>query len=41
MKSVFTYGISCVPPVVVNVPCPSPVPPKPPFAIEYGDWTIW
>ena len=34
MKSVRRYGISCVPSTEVNVPLPSPVPPKPPFAIE-------
>ena len=34
MKSVFRYGIIGWPSVVVNVPLPSPVPPKPPFAIE-------
>ena len=40
MKSVFTSGIMA-PPVVANVPLPSPVPPKPPFAIEYRDFTSW
>ncbi len=34
MKSLFTYGISGFPSVVVNVPLPIPAPPKPPFAIE-------
>ena len=34
MKSVRRYGMSCVPSTDVNVPLPSPVPPKPPFAIE-------
>ena len=34
MKSLETYGISGRPSVVVNVPLPSPAPPKPPFAIE-------
>ena len=30
MKSVFSSGMSCVPPGDVNVPCPSPLPTKPP-----------
>ncbi len=34
MKSVFRYGITGFPSVVVKVPLPSPVPPKPPWAIE-------
>ena len=34
MKSVFANGISVSPAVVVNVPRPSPVPQKPPLAIE-------
>ena len=41
MKSVFRNGISASPPVVVNVPLPGPVPPKPPFAIEYSDLVSW
>ena len=41
MKSVFRYGTIGWPSAVVNVPRPSPVPPKPPFAIEYSDFTSW
>ena len=33
--------MSCVPSVDVNVPSPSPVPPKPPLAIEYRLFTSW
>jgi hypothetical protein len=41
MKSVCRSGISVAPSTEVNVPWPSPVPPKPPFAIEYRLFTSW
>ncbi len=41
MKSVCRNGIRSPPPVFSKVPWPKPVPPKPPFEIEYSAWMIW